>query len=109
MSFLTLDVRDKMDGPFRNVAPPLPHIGTDCAAELKEFLDDQQPRFVQEFGELLRLSIEGECYGMRGHLEALWARYSMLLALAERFAARADAAGEEMTKFMHREAHGFNH
>jgi hypothetical protein len=37
---------------------------------------------------------------MKGHLEALWARYNALLALAERFAGRADAAAEEMFRIV---------
>lgn len=69
-------------------------------AELKEFLDDQQPEFVKEFEALLKMAHEGADENMRAHLEALWARYNMLLALAERFAGRADAAAEEMYRYV---------
>jgi len=68
--------------------------------ELREFLDDQQPGFVQDFEELLKIAYEGDRAQMKGHLEALWARYNMLLALAERFAGRADAAAEEMSRIV---------
>lgn len=68
--------------------------------ELKEFLDDQQPGFVQDFEALLKMAYEGDLTQMKGHLEALWTRYNMLLALAERFAGRADAAAEEMSRIV---------
>jgi hypothetical protein len=71
--------------------------------ELKEFLDEQQPQFVEDFEALLRISYTGNPGNMKGHLEALWARYNALLALAERFAGRADAAAEEMYRVVKNE------
>lgn len=68
--------------------------------ELKEFLDEQQPRFVEDFEALLQIAYSGDLDKMKGHLEALWARYNALLALAERFAGRADAAAEEMFRIV---------
>lgn len=68
--------------------------------ELEAFFNDQQPRFVEDFEALLKLSTEGGLGEVKGHLESLWARYNMLLALTERFAARADAAAEEMCRIM---------
>lgn len=70
------------------------------SAELKKFLDDQQPRFVEDFEALLKMVYENRNEMARAHLESLWARYNMLLALTERFAGRADAAAEEMCRFV---------
>jgi hypothetical protein len=69
-------------------------------SELKEFLDDQQQRFIEDFEALLKIAYTGDHEQMKGHLESLWARYNALLALAERFACRADAAAEEMCRIV---------
>jgi hypothetical protein len=66
-----------------------------CGKELREFLNDQQPQFVKDFEELLKAAHSKGPDSMKCHLESLWARYNMLLALAERFANRADACWEE--------------
>jgi hypothetical protein len=68
--------------------------------ELRKFLDELQPGFVQDFEALLKIAYTGDHAQMKGHLEALWARYNQLLALAERFAGRADAAAEEMARIV---------
>lgn len=74
-----------------------------CTKELTEFLAEQQPQFVKDFEELLKAVHDGGHVLMKGHLESLWARYNMLLALAERFAGRADAATEEMYRLVRSE------
>jgi hypothetical protein len=73
-------------------------------SELDAFLREQQPRFNEDFGLLLsRAEADSD---MKGALESLWARYHALLALCERFAGRADAAAEEMCRFVKKEAGG---
>ena len=69
-------------------------------AELKRFIEDQQPHITQDFEALLEIAHSGNFGQMKGHLEALWARYSALLALAERFAGQVDAVAEEMARIV---------
>lgn len=71
--------------------------------ELSEFLGDQQPAFIQDFEALFLISDRHETGQMKSLLEALWARYNALLALAEVFAGRADAAVEEMSRYVRKE------
>lgn len=73
--------------------------------ELAVFLKEQQPRFNEDFAALLKGTFSMES-GLKGHLEAIWARYNTLLALAERFAGRADAAYVESCRVLHLELRG---
>ena len=71
--------------------------------DLKEFLNSTHPTFVSDFESLLKM-ISYRC-PEKDHksLTSVWAQYNALLALTEKFASRADAASEEMSRLVQSE------